>query len=69
VECAFTGEDFSIAFNPQFLLDGLGALSTPFARLSFTQPQKPAVISGQAEGEGDDDSSYRYLLMPVRFAG
>jgi DNA polymerase-3 subunit beta len=69
VECSFTGEDFSIAFNPQFLLDGLGALSTPYARLSFTQPQKPAVISGQAEGEGDDDATYRYLLMPVRFAG
>ena len=69
VECAFDGEEFSIAFNPQFLLDGLGALSTPFARLSFTQPTKPAVISGQAEGEGEDDGSYRYLLMPVRFAG
>ena len=69
VECSFDGEDLSIAFNPQFLLDGLGALSTPFARLSFTQPTKPAVISGQAEGEGEDDTSYRYLLMPVRFAG
>lgn len=69
VECALSGEELSIAFNPQFLLDGLGALSTPFARLSFTQPQKPAVITGQAELEGDDDDVYRYLLMPVRLAG
>jgi DNA polymerase-3 subunit beta len=69
VECSFVGEDLSIAFNPQFLLDGLGALTTPYARLSFTLPQKPAVISGQAEGEGQDDESYRYLLMPVRLAG
>jgi DNA polymerase-3 subunit beta len=66
VEASLVGDELSIAFNPQFLLDGLGALTTPFARLSFTVPTKPAVISGQAEAEGDDDESYRYLLMPVR---
>jgi len=27
------------------------------------------VISGQAEADGEDDDSYRYLLMPVRLAG
>lgn len=69
VECSFVGEEFSIAFNPQFLLDGLGALGAPYARLSFTLPTKPAVLSGQAEADGDHDESYRYLLMPVRFAG
>ena len=69
VECTLEGEELSIAFNPQFLLDGLGALTTPFARLSFTQPRKPAVITGQAELEGQDDTSYRYLLMPVRIDG
>jgi DNA polymerase-3 subunit beta len=69
VECTLTGEDLSIAFNPQFLLDGLGALGHPYARLSFTQPQKPAVISGQTDADADDDTSYRYLLMPVRLAG
>lgn len=69
VEGSLVGEELSIAFNPQFLLDGLGALTTPFARLSFTQAQKPAVITGQIEAEGDDDESYRYLIMPVRLAG
>ena len=69
LECTFVGEDLTIAFNPQFMLDGLGALGAPFARLSFTQPQKPAVISGQAQNEGEDDDSYRYLIMPVRLAG
>lgn len=66
VEATLVGDELSIAFNPQFLLDGLGALTTPFARLSFTVPTKPAVISGQPEADGDDDESYRYLLMPVR---
>jgi DNA polymerase-3 subunit beta len=69
VECTLEGEELSIAFNPQFLLDGLGALSLPLARLSFTQSTKPAVISGQAELGADDDDSYRYLIMPVRLAG
>jgi DNA polymerase III subunit beta len=66
VESSLVGDELSIAFNPQYLLEGLGALTTPFARLSFTVPTKPAVISGQPEAEGEDDRSYRYLLMPVR---
>lgn len=69
VEATLVGEELSIAFNPQFLLDGLGALTAPYARLSFTVSTKPAVISGQAEAEGEDDSSYRYLIMPVRLNG
>jgi DNA polymerase-3 subunit beta len=69
VEASLVGEDLSIAFNPQYLLDGLAALTTPFARLSFTVAAKPAVISGQAEADGTDDESYRYLLMPVRLGG
>ncbi len=68
VEAALTGPDIEIAFNPHFLLDGLGALGTAYARLSFTQPSRPAVLTGQAEADGDSDDSYRYVLMPVRFA-
>ncbi|WP_337062301.1 DNA polymerase III subunit beta [Kineococcus sp. G2] len=69
LEASLVGESIAIAFNPQFLLDGLGALSAPYARLSFTQSTRPAVITGQAEADGEDDDSYRYLLMPVRLAG
>ncbi len=68
VEATLTGPELEIAFNPQFLLDGLGVLGTDYARLAFTQPSKPAVLSGQAEADGDSDESYRYVLMPVRFA-
>ncbi|KUG52470.1 DNA polymerase III subunit beta [Serinicoccus chungangensis] len=69
VEATLEGPEIEIAFNPQFLLDGLGVLGQPYTRLSFTQPSRPAVISGQAELDGDADDSYRYVLMPVRFAG
>ncbi|WP_250442886.1 DNA polymerase III subunit beta [Actinotalea sp. C106] len=68
LEAALTGEDITVAFNPQFLLDGLGALSTEFVRMSFTHPNKPVEFTGQAALDGDDDSSYRYLLVPIRFA-
>ena len=68
VEATLTGPELETAFNPQFLLDGLGALGTSHARLSFTQPSRPAVLTGQDDAEGDADQSYRYVLMPVRFA-
>lgn len=68
VGAEITGPDIEIAFNPHFLLDGLGAVGTPFTRLSFTQSSRPAVLSGQEEQDGEADTSYRYVLMPVRFA-
>jgi DNA polymerase-3 subunit beta len=68
------GEPLTIAFNPQFLLDGLGAVDSAVSRLSFTTPSKPAVLTGgSAEGgdagEGGAGGAYRYLLMPVRLSG
>ena len=32
------------------------------ARISFTSPTKPAVITGKSDREPD----YRYVLMPIR---
>ncbi len=69
IEATLAGDDITIAFNPQYLLDGLSAVGAPFVRLSFTQPTKPAVLTGQAEADAEHDTSYRYLLMPVRLAG
>jgi DNA polymerase-3 subunit beta len=68
LEVTLTGEPISTAFNPHYLLDGLGALSTPFVRLAFTQPSKPVVMTGQREADGDAEPTFRYLLMPIRFA-
>lgn len=68
VEAALTGPEIETAFNPQFLLDGLQVLGTAYARLSFTQPGRPAVLSGQKEADGEELEGYRYVLMPVRFA-
>lgn len=68
LEATLVGDDISVAFNPQFLLDGLGALSTTFVRLSFTHPNKPVEFTGQESLEGEDNPEYRYLLVPIRFA-
>ena len=68
LEVALTGEPISTAFNPQYLLDGLSALTTDHVRLAFTQPSKPVVMTGQRELDGDAETSFRYLLMPIRFA-
>lgn len=63
LECELTGDPIRIAFNPEYLLEGLAALSSPTARLAMTEPKRPAVLS-RAEGDVD----YRYLLMPIRLA-
>jgi DNA polymerase-3 subunit beta len=62
----FQGEALSIAFNPTYLLDGLGSMDSDAATLSFTGPTKPAVLTGKADGNGAAD--HKYLLMPVRMA-
>ncbi|WP_037601490.1 DNA polymerase III subunit beta [Streptacidiphilus rugosus] len=63
------GDDISIAFNPAYLLDGLSAIDSPVAQLSFTTATKPALLSGKASQESEADEAYKYLIMPVRLSG
>jgi DNA polymerase-3 subunit beta len=68
----FTGAEPSIAFSPQYLLDGVLAATTPqpdgtapttaLVRLQFTSATKPAVIT-PGPGAGVD---FRYLVVPQR---
>jgi DNA polymerase-3 subunit beta len=68
LEASFDGdEELSIAFNPQYLLDGLAAIDSDTVRMSFTEPGKPALITGKPAPDGQPD--YRYLLMPIRLGG
>ena len=66
VECSVEGEAVEIAFNPQYLLDGLTAVDSASTRLSFTSATRPAVLTGSSE---ELVAAYRYLLMPVRLSG
>jgi DNA polymerase III subunit beta len=64
LEAGYDGDELSIAFNPQFLLDGLSALDSDTARMAFTEAVRPALITGKPGPDGQPD--YRYLLMPIR---
>ncbi|OZM72677.1 DNA polymerase III subunit beta [Amycolatopsis antarctica] len=64
----YEGEPVTIAFNPGYLVDGLGALHTDRAELTFTTPNRPALIK-PADDEGNVVPGYLYLLMPVRLPG
>jgi len=68
LEIAYEGEAIDIAFNPTFLTDGLNALGTTYVNISFTGSNKPAMLSGKNKIDGETDSAYRYLLMPMRYA-
>ncbi len=69
LECAITGDDISIAFNPTYLHDGLVAIGSSFTRFSFTQPTKPAVLTALDQETQQSVDDYKYLLMPVRLTG
>jgi len=60
----FGPEGLEVAFNPQYLLDGLAAIDSDTARLAFTKPGKAVLITGKPGPDGETD--FRYLLMPIR---
>jgi DNA polymerase-3 subunit beta len=59
-------EPIAVAFNPQYLLDGLTALAAPTVVFSFVEPRKPAVLL-PADGDGQVRSGYRYLVQPLQW--
>ncbi|WP_433010850.1 DNA polymerase III subunit beta [Kribbella sp. CA-294648] len=72
IEIQLTGEPVTVGFNPTYLLDGLHAIGTPVAQLAFTQPTKPAELTGTTElvaSDGEPLTDFRYILMPVRLHG
>jgi DNA polymerase-3 subunit beta len=72
--CELDGEPLTIAFNPGYLLDGLGALRTERAHLGFTTPSRPALVRPVRDDDpspaaGGAVAGYVHLLMPVRLPG
>ncbi|MBU6164167.1 MAG: DNA polymerase III subunit beta [Actinomycetales bacterium] len=68
LEINYNGEAIDIAFNPTFLTDGLSALGTAYVNIAFTGSNKPAMLTGKSKADGSADTSFRYLLMPMRYA-
>jgi DNA polymerase-3 subunit beta len=74
--CELEGAPLTIAFNPGYLLDALGVLHVERAQLTFTTPNRPALVRPvpppPAEGEqqpAEPVPGYLHLLMPVRLPG
>jgi DNA polymerase III subunit beta len=59
VEARYEGEDLIVAFNPQYLIDGLTASVGETVRLDVRDGLKPGVVRGESD-------AYTYLVMPVR---
>jgi len=59
VEARYEGEDLTVAFNPQYLIDGLTASNGESVRLDVRDGLKPGVVRG-------DNDEFTYLVMPVR---
>lgn len=60
VDAEFVGTDLTVAFNPEYLLDGIDVTPGDSITLSTVDHQKPAVIRSV------DSADFLYLLMPVR---
>lgn len=56
----FDGEELTIAFNPQYLIDGVEGMPTDEFLLRFSSPLRPGLL---VPPEG---SEYTYLVMPMR---
>jgi DNA polymerase-3 subunit beta len=55
----YGGEPLEIGFNPDFLRDGLEAVSTDTVQLKLINPLRPGLIVSP-------DESFWYLIMPIR---
>jgi len=62
VEAKYEGGDLTVAFNSQFLLEGIDAASGSEVTVESIDPLKPAVL------KGTDSADFLYLLMPVRIS-
>ena len=60
LDATFTGDELVVAFNPEYLLDGIEAASGDEVTLESTDGLKPAIVRNPTT------ENFLYLLMPVR---
>ena len=56
----YEGDEITVAFNPEYLLDGIEATTGDEISIETVDGLKPAVL------RSSDDEGFLYLLMPVR---
>lgn len=60
VDASYNGDELTVAFNAQFLMDGVDVADTEQVHLDTVDSLKPAIL------RAGDDENFLYLLMPVR---
>lgn len=60
LEAKYEGSELTVAFNPQFLREGVESVEAAEVSLETVDPLKPATLRA---ADGDD---FLYLVMPVR---
>jgi DNA polymerase III subunit beta len=58
----YAGENLSIGFNAQYLLDFLAVVGTDEVSIELKDEQSPALM----RPSGEDASEYKYVVMPMR---
>ncbi len=56
----YDGAEFSVAFNPQFVMDALKHVDSDKVTVAMTSPVNPALFEPVGEGE------YKFVVMPMR---
>jgi DNA polymerase-3 subunit beta len=59
---AYSGEEFLIGFNAEFLRDGVDSIAGDDVKLKLINPLRPAILQ-------DAGGDFTYLIMPIRLAG
>lgn len=60
LDASYDGDELTVAFNPDYLIDGIEVTPGEEITLQTVDPLKPAVMRGA------DSEDFLYLLMPVR---
>ena len=60
VEASYSGDELTVAFNPEYLIDGIEVAPGDEIILETVDELKPALL------KSSDDPNFLYLLMPVR---
>jgi DNA polymerase-3 subunit beta len=61
IDVKYSGKEFAIAFNPEFLMAPLKNLSTENVYIDMIDEMSPGVVR--------IDGSFLYVIMPMRVTG
>ena len=68
IPAAYSGSPMTVAFNPEFWLEALKALSVEEISIELVSPEKPAVIRLGEGARGGDGVALTYVVLPMKLS-